>query len=212
MNKSNWRPAAATARLGQIGDVITGSVARSIVERAEPVARRIVSEERTKFSQSLISGIPWVIGAALAYIGTSYFVPAKPTPKAIGYAASALMLGAGAWQTFSGMSEPVVESEATPEIAPPPLPGTTGLVDQAAEAIVAEADPKIRQIIQEERVRAVDAAKAGLPLAVASLATFLTTLFVVSDDSKFLKAAGYAGSALLLGAGSWIALDKEASI
>jgi hypothetical protein len=71
------------------------------------------------------------------------------------------------------------------------------------------AEPKIRALVDDERRKLADAALMALPFAVASLGAFLSTLFLVDADNKPVKAVGYAGSALLLGAGAWFGLQKE---
>lgn len=195
-------------RLGQRSSYtsgLTADLAKQIVAAAEPATRRIILDERNRLAEALIGGIPFAGGAAIAYVGTRYLVPDdKKTAKAVGYGAAALTAVIGAWWTFAHMTE------AT---APAPTPGgpsvVTDVATQAAKDIVTEAEPKIRKIVDEEKARAVDAAKSGLPLAIGSFAVFLGTLFLVKDNDTTVKALGYSATALLLGAGAWVALAKE---
>jgi hypothetical protein len=203
----SYRPSSYW-RLGQLSKYtsgLTADLAKQIVDAADPATRRIIRDERNRFSEALIGALPFAGGAALAYVGTRYLVPdEKKTAKAVGYGAAALALTVGAWWTFSHMTETT---------AAPPTPSGGGVVSevatQAARDLVTEAEPRIRKIVDEEKARAVDAAKAGLPFAVASLAAFLATMFLVEDNDNTVKALGYTGTALLLGAGAWVALDKE---
>src|SRR6185295_11720670 len=120
--------------------------------------------------------------------------------------AAALAMAVGAWWTLDHMSDSTVK----------PITEQGGVVAdvaaQAARDIVNEAEPRIRRIVEEEKARAVQAAQAGIPLAIGSLAAFLLTTFLVDDKNKTMKAVGYSGSALLLGAGAYVALDKEREV
>ncbi len=152
----------------------------------------------------MIGGIPFAGISALAFIGTRYFVPDESKiAKAVGYSTAALAMTIGAWWTFNHITE---------VSAPPPAPSggvVSNVAIETAVAIVNEAEPKIRQIVEDEKALAVQAAMAGLPFAVGSLGVFLATMFMVAPENKALKAIGYSGTALLLGAGAYVALDKE---
>jgi hypothetical protein len=204
----SYRPALASRSLGQLSKLtsgVTSDLAKSIVQEAEPATRRVIRDERNRLAEALIGGIPFAALAAIGYVGTYYLLPDKPVAKFVGYTVSAAALAAGAWWTFSRLNEQVT-APPTPSGAPGLV---TGVAAEAAREIVKEAEPKIRQIVQEEKAKAVEAAKAGLPLAIGALAAFLATMFLVKPENAGMKAVGYSGSALLLGAGAWIALDKE---
>ncbi|SRR5579871_992937 len=199
------------SRLGQaqsakstLTSAITGDLAKQIVAAADAPTRRIIKDERNRFAEALIGGIPFAGISALAFIGTRYFVPDESKiAKAIGYSTAALAVTIGAWWTFNHITE---VSE------PPPAPSggvVSSVAIETAVAIVNEAEPKIRQIVEDEKALAVQAAMAGLPFAVGSLGVFLATMFMVAPENKALKAIGYSGTALLLGAGAYVALDKE---
>lgn len=197
-----FAPVPFRYRLGQFSG-ITSNFAKQIVTEAEPALRSIIRIERNRFAQAIIEGIPFAALAAMGYTGTHYLVPdSMKIAKTAGYIVSAAALALGGWWTLSGLTEqpaaPAAPSGAPPEIA-----------RQTAESIVKEAEPRIRLIVDEERARIAAAAQAGLPLAAASIAAFLATLFLVKDQAKILKAVGYSSAALLLGAGAWITFEKE---
>lgn len=199
-------------RLGQLSKLltasgITGDLAKQIVDAADPATRRIIKAERNRLAEALIGGTVFAGISALAYVNTRYLVPDSSTKaKAVGYSAAALAMAVGAWWTLDHMSDSTVK----------PITEQGGVVAdvaaQAARDIVNEAEPRIRRIVEEEKARAVQAAQAGIPLAIGSLAAFLLTTFLVDDKNKTMKAVGYSGSALLLGAGAYVALDKEREV
>lgn len=198
-------------RLGQawsdLTGGLTGNLAKQIVVEAEPIVRRVVRDERNKFAEALMGAIPFFALSAMAYVGTRYLVPDdRKQAKGIGYIASAgSALVGGGWAAS-------VLAEKAP--TPPPVEATSAgktaeaLAQSTARAIVLEAEPKVRAIISEERQRLADAGKATLPFVALSGATLLATIFLVDKSNSKLKAAGYTGTALLLGLGSWIGLNK----
>jgi hypothetical protein len=196
--------------LGQISDLVggvTSGFAKQVVSEAEPAVRRIVREERNRFAEALTGGVPFAAFAALAFVGTRYLIPDKAsTAKAAGYATAALSAAVGGWWTFSKLSErPETPPSAAPSSAGPSI--VDPVVQKAAQALVAEAEPRVRAIVDEERARLAGAAMKGLPFALGALAVFLTTSFLVRDENRIAKAVGYSGSALLLGAGAWTTLS-----
>lgn len=195
-------------RLGQLEGLtggLTSNFAKQIVTEAEPVIRRIIKEERNKYAQALIGAIPFAVISALAYVGTKYMVPESAAMgKTVGYLTSAAAAAGGAWWTVSNLTETTI-----PE---PPKSGPTAAdpyIQQASQAIVIAAEPKVRAIVDDERRKLADAGMMALPFVVASLGAFLSTLFLVDPENKGTKAIGYAGSTLLLGAGAWFGLQKE---
>lgn len=195
--------------LGQIEGLIggmTSGLARQIVEQSEPVVRQIVKEERNQFAEALIGGIPFAVIAAAFYVGTGQLIPKdNKKARAVGFGVSALSAAGGAWWTLSklaGTPDPVVQKDTTlPAYLDPVL-------ERASNAIIAEAEPKVRAIIDEERARIAEAAQIGLPFLISAIATFLATFFIVPDQNKMMKVAGYTGTALILGAGAWTALER----
>lgn len=198
--------------LGQIEGFtsgITSGLARQIVSEAEPAVRRIVKEERNRFAEALIGGIPFAVISALSFVGTRYLVPQEAGfAKTIGYLTSAIAAAGGAWLTISRLHE---EDEKKPEnvVAPSGPSAIDPYIARTAQAIVAEAEPKVKAIVNSERQRIAEASLVALPFGVAAMATFLATLFVVDSENSLVKAAGYAGTTLLLGTGAWFALEKE---
>lgn len=189
-------------RLGQFGG-LTDSLARSIVEQAEPATRRVIRDERNRLAEALIGGIPFAATAAIGGVATLYLVPPESkTAKFAGYSMSAAVLGLGAWRSFAQLTETSTPAAPASGIA-------ADVATSAAQAIVVQAEPKIRQIVQEERSRISEAAQAGLPFWGASVIGVAITAFLVKDDAPNMKVLGYGASALVAALGAWIALDKE---
>jgi hypothetical protein len=196
--------------LGQIESLtsgLTSGLAKQIITEGEPIVRRIVKEERNRYAEALIGGIPFALISALSYLGAKYVVPADATlAKAVAYTASAAAAAGGAWWVVSNLKE-----ETLP---PPPAPktGPTAIdpyIQQASQSIVTAAEPRVRAIVDDEKKKIAQAGMAALPFGIAAIAAFLSTFFLVEPDRKLVKAAGYAGTALLLGAGLWFGLQKE---
>jgi hypothetical protein len=186
-----------------LGGNLVDSLARKVVSEAEPVTRQIVKEERSIFAEGLLQGIPFAAGAAIAYVGTFYLIPERlGTGKAIGYGASALLMALGAWQ---GLKHLTVKTPPRPPVEPSAL---DPVVDRAAQAIVREAEPRIRTMLSEEKTLAASALQTAVPFTIGSGAAFLATLLLVPEDKKWVKILGYSGSAVLLGTGAWVALEK----
>lgn len=194
--------------LGQLSKLtsgLTSDLAQKIVDAAEPATRRIIRDERNRLSESLIGGVAFAAGSAIAYVGTRYLVPdEKKTAKAVGYGIAALTLAGGAWWTYDHLTETTGPAS---KITAPGI--VTDVASQTAIDIVNAAEPKIRKIVDEEKARAIEAAKAGIPLAVASLAAFFATMFLVKPDDFAVKAIGYSGTAILVGLSAYVALNKE---
>jgi hypothetical protein len=194
--------------LGQLEGLtggLTSGFAKQIVSEAEPIIRKLVREERTRYAQALIGAIPFGVISALAYVATKYLVPETAgMAKVAGYGTSAAAAAGGAWWTVSNLTEEVQAPTAKtgPTAADP-------YIQQASQAIVSAAEPKIRALVDDERSRIAQAGITALPFGVAALGAFLSTLFLVDSDNTKVKAVGYAGSTLLLGAGAWFGLQKE---
>lgn len=198
-----YKAVLGKASLGQF-EGLTSGIAKQIVAQAEPVVREVVRDERNRFAQALIGGIPFAMLAAIGYVATRYIVPEKSSGvKAAGYIGSAAAAGIGAWYTVDHLTE---------DVAPTAPVGSTSfdpVAQSAAQAIVKEAEPKIRALVDDEKAKLAAAGKVFLPFGVGSLATVLATFFLVSDEKPGMKALGYTGSAALAGLGAWLALDRE---
>jgi len=70
---------------------------------------------------------------------------------------------------------------------------------KTAQAIVEEAEPKLRRVIADERGRIVDAADSALPFLGLSAAAYLGTAYLAPDG--VMKPVGYGASAVLLAVG-----------
>lgn len=207
-----WKPRHGAA-LGQNWSEITGGLtsgmAKDIVREAEPATRRLIAEQRNTFATAVISSLPFLGLSAMFYLATRYFVPDdRKAAKGIGYLGAAAAATAGGWYTLTQLKGP----ETQPETAAPGMPGSetvNAIAQNAAKAIVTEAEPKIRKIVDEEKARIAEAGKAAIPFFVGAAATFLATWLLVSGEKKAMKALGYAGTAALMGVGAWIGLEKE---
>jgi len=200
--------ASARRRLGQLSALTSGltdTVAKKIVSEAEPATRRVIRDERNRLAEALIGAIPFFSISAIAFVGTRYLVHDDASmAKFVGYGGSAAAAGGGALWTFARMTE----------TAAPPPPSTapaavTDIAIQAAQAIVNDAEPKIRQLVQEERNRISEAAIAGIPYWAGAGIAFVATAFMVDDEAQVMKTVGYSASVLLTALGAYVALDKE---
>jgi hypothetical protein len=195
----------ALGQLESLTSGLTSGLAKQIISEGEPVVRRIVKEERNKYAQALIGGIPFALVSAVAYLGAKYIIPSDATlAKAVAYTTSAAAGAGGAWWVVSHLKE---------EVPPAPPKAVSTAIDpyvqQASQAIVTAAEPRVRAIVDEEKRNIAEAGKVALPFGIAAIAAFLSTFFLVEPEKKLVKAAGYAGTALLLGAGIWFGLQKE---
>jgi len=86
------------------------------------------------------------------------------------------------------------------------------VVDQIAEKLINKADPKVRQIISEEKVKLSDAIKPGLPMAGLSVLTFLGTHFLIPQDKKTFKFVGFAASTAIFFTGAWLVTEEMKSL
>lgn len=77
-----------------------------------------------------------------------------------------------------------------------------------AAAVVEEAAPRLRTIVQEERARAAESVKDGLPWAGLSAAAFIASAHLVPERMTGAKALGYAASAGLMAYGAWRILSS----
>ncbi len=85
---------------------------------------------------------------------------------------------------------------------------STGLLERAASAVVTAAEPRVRDILQEERATVAKAAMEVLPYGGAAATTYLATSYFVPEGSLVLKGIGYVGAAALGTFGAWKALSK----
>lgn len=197
-------------RLGQASDTLVREAARTLINQAEPRVRDLISGERTRLADAAKTGLPFAGIAGAIFLLTHYFV--KPTAKAVrvvGYSASAATAGLGGYLFFDRLAD----------VAPPPPPpsGGTGsgivqslvnpVAHQIAQAVVSEAEPKVRAIVEDEKLQLAEGAKAALPWGGAAAAAAAATAFAVPQDLGWAKAAGYSLAALLAVVGAWRGLD-----
>lgn len=72
-----------------------------------------------------------------------------------------------------------------------------------ARQIVQAAEPSFRKVVSEERTRLAGAIVSGLPFATLSTLAFIGTSYLVPENEKSGKAAGYTASAALMAAAIW---------
>lgn len=206
--KTIRRPALSGARLGQISQSVVNQAARSVVVEAEPRLRAVIRDERQQFADAGKSALPFLALSAAGFVGTSFFVKSTKG-RLLGYGASALMLGVGLWTAFdiyAGSGEPTPPAEAGVDI---PFVGDVGR--QLARSVVAEAEPAIRGIVQDERKILSEAAGSTLPWFAGATASLVGTAFLVPEDIKWGKAVGYTTSALLALFGVYQGLETTAA-
>lgn len=92
----------------------------------------------------------------------------------------------------------------------PRLGQSSSVINQAASAVVAQAEPRVRAIVAEERSRLAHSAIQGLPYLGGALTALLATQYLLPQDKKFVKGAGYVASAGLFTIGAWKALEAAA--
>jgi hypothetical protein len=92
----------------------------------------------------------------------------------------------------------------------PQLGQSSSVINQAASAVVAQAEPRVRAIVAEERSRLANAAIQGLPYVGGALTALLTTQYLLPKDKKVVRGVGYVTSAALFTVGAWKALEQAA--
>lgn len=190
-------------RLGQISEAVAGPIASRIVAEAAPKLRGLVQEERARVARALRDGLPYAGLAAAGALATAFLAP-PGAPRLAGYAAALLAGGAGAWSAAAALSE----AEAGP--APgAPIPVVQPVVDAAARRVAEELGPRIGALLAEERARAAEAGKAGLPYFAASALAAVGTAVLAPAGRADVKLAGYGASALAFVLGLWRVLDEE---
>lgn len=203
---------AGRYRLGQVNDSVIRDVARNLVTVAEPRVRAIVADERTRLAEAVKAGLPFAGFSAVSFLTTQYFIPEDADKARIaGYMASAVALAAGVWWTASQLADSAALQQpvqATGGAAGLVSQLTSGVATQMAQAVVVEAEPKIRQIVDDEKTRLATAIQAGVPWAAGSAIAAAATAFLVPEDSPLAKVGGYSVSAILGGLAIWIAMNK----
>ncbi len=186
---------------------ISQDVAASIIEKADPIVRDLVAANRLMIANALMSGLPFVTVGAVGAVGTHFLVPTDLL-RAGGYVLSIALGGFGIYRTLSVFNDEKSKAAAVRSAQTTALPGAAqSAIDETVTALVKDADPKIRQIIDQERARLANAAQAGLPWVVGGIAGTALTV-ILMPDNKLFKALGYAGSIALMGAGTWVGLEK----
>ncbi len=199
-----WKPLTRLSHLpylapkegASLGQTVSGSLleraASAVVTAAEPRVRDILQEERATVAKAAMEVLPYGGAAITTYLATSYFVPeGSLVLKGIGYVGAAALGTFGAWKALSklrGTEKPVELEEPTPSVLDPIAQGL-------ARAVVAEAEPRVRTIIADERARLGTAGEAALPWGALAAAAFFSTMYLIPDDLPAAKMAGYTGTA-----------------
>jgi hypothetical protein len=186
---------------------ISNDVAESIIQKGDPIVRDMIAANRLLIADSVISGLPFVVAAGIGAVATHYLVPFD-FMKAGTYALSIGLGGYGIYRTFSTFVTEQARAAAVRNAQASSIPGAAqAAIDETVAALVKSADPRIRQIIDQERTRLASATQAGLPWVVGGILGGALT-FVLMPDNAIFKSLGYAGSIALAGAGTWIGLEK----
>ncbi len=200
-----WKPyrGLAGARLGQLPSSIVDEAAKTVVAQADPAIRRIVHEERARVARAGKTFVPFAAVGTAGIIGAIYLVQKEAyVAKAAGLISSVALLGLGG---YLGLRE----LEGPPAAAPAPGPDIPFLGDiasQVAQAIVKEAEPRVKVMLGDISTDLTEAGTAALPFAAGSAATFFGTAYLVPESAPVGKAAGYTASAALMLVGIWRAL------
>lgn len=207
---SKRRSALSGPRLGQLSQSIVDQAARAVISEAEPRVRLIVREERSRLANAAIEGLPYAAASAAVFVAASQLVPSgSPTLKSAGYVTAAGLLAIGAWQTLSVAAGP--ETPPTPSSSSDTgIPFLTSTAQQLAQAVVREAEPKVRALVDDERAKLGGAVENALPFLGASAAAFLGTAYLIPKEKPSWKFAGYMGSAAALLLGAWRGLTMVA--
>jgi hypothetical protein len=97
-----------------------------------------------------------------------------------------------------------------PALRGPRLGQSKEIINQAASAVVSQAEPRVRAIVAEERSRLANGVIQGLPYMGGALTALLTTQYLLPQDKKFVKGLGYVTSAGLFTIGAWKAFHEIA--
>lgn len=201
-----WKPAGArlgSPRLGQVSQSVVDQAARSVVAEAEPKVRDIVREERVRLAEAGMAALPWTALSAAGFTGTAFLAQRVPS-RVAGFGAAAVLLGVGLWRGFSILAGPAPPAPKAPGTE---LPLVGDVARQMARAIVREADPLIRDVVEKERNRLAQATGSALPWVGAGVASLAGTAFVMPDTWNVGKAAGYTLAAFLGLVGLWRGLE-----
>jgi hypothetical protein len=82
----------------------------------------------------------------------------------------------------------------------------SSITSQAAQAIIEQAEPRLRSVLQDERKRAADAVSETIPYLAISTGTFLVSTYVITDQIP--RMIGYVLAAGSLGLGLYQTVAK----
>ncbi len=82
----------------------------------------------------------------------------------------------------------------------------SSITSQAAQAIVEQAEPRLRKVLEDERKRAADAVGETIPYLAISAGAFLVSTYVITE--KIPRTIGYVLSAGTLGIGLYQTVSK----
>ncbi len=203
-----WKPLPLKAGLGQLSSGLVERAAAAAVAAAEPRVREILQSERAGFAKAAMETLPYTGTAIATFLATMYFVPkGSPTLKGAGYVGSAAIGAIGAWKGLArlrGAEKPETPDEPTSSVFEP-------MVQGLAQAVVAEAEPKVRALVSDERARLGSAGEAALPAAALAAAGFFATMYLIPSNLPAAKMAGYTVTATAGLFSVWKALSVVAA-
>jgi hypothetical protein len=189
--------------LTKLTSSVTDSTVKSAIDNAFPKIQAILEQERNRLVNALMTGIPF--GAASAIAATlTYYYAETVTHRALGYSLAAAIAGGGGVSVLLGLKSDQAPAAQTQGSSPSSL---DPIIQNASQQLVAQADPKVRAIIEEERTRLTNALQTGLPWAIGSALAAVATAFVIPDGLEVLKILGWLITIALSAFGSWSALN-----
>lgn len=202
-----WRPLPLKAGLGQLSTGLVERAASAAVAAAEPRIREILQEERAGFAKAAMETLPYAGTAIATFLATMYFVPkGAPMLKGAGYVGSATIGAIGAWKGLArlrGAEKPEPPDETASVFEP--------MVKGLAQAVVTEAEPKVRALVADERARLGSAGEAALPWGSLAAAGFFSTMYLIPSDLPAAKMAGYTVTTAAALFSVWKALSVVAA-
>lgn len=188
--------------LTKLTSSLTDSSAKSLVNAAFPKVEAILTHERNRLANALISGLPWLAAAAVDAVFTYYTAP-NPFWKTFGYASSAALAGTGGVMSLLELKSPETAAPTTTSEATQFDP----YIESASKMLIAQADPKVRLIIDQERARLAGALQTSLPWISGGALGAVATAFVIPNELEALKILGWIIVIALVTYGAWLGLD-----
>jgi hypothetical protein len=188
--------------LDKLTSSVTDSTARSLVNAAFPRVEEILTRERNRLAEALLSGLPWLAAAAVDTVLTYYTAPDKLW-KTVGYSSSAILAGTGGVMSVLGLQTP----QTSTQDAQGKSSALDPYVEQASKQLVTQAEPKVRAIIDDERKRLAGALQASIPWISGGAIGAVATAFAIPDGHDLLKVVGWLIVIALVAYGAFAGLE-----